>query len=74
MHFITGGAYNGKRQWVKRYYTLDHSLWLSAYNGSLPNKFEHTELPFTVIVEGVEQWIYRKIDSVSQADNWLKIS
>ncbi|TCP31259.1 adenosylcobinamide kinase /adenosylcobinamide-phosphate guanylyltransferase [Scopulibacillus darangshiensis] len=34
MHFVTGGAYNGKRKWVTGHYGLANrsdSLWLSAY-------------------------------------------
>ena len=36
MHFVTGGAYNGKAKWVKNHYTLDmdHVQWISAYRTS----------------------------------------
>lgn len=33
MHFVTGGAYNGKSKWVKEYYELEGTphLWMSSY-------------------------------------------
>ncbi|PLR77317.1 hypothetical protein CU633_11135 [Bacillus sp. V3-13] len=56
MHFVTGGAFNGKSAWVKKFYSLNESehLWVSAYKGnSLP------DLLFgrTIVLEGIEEWI-----------------
>ncbi|MCA0170398.1 MULTISPECIES: bifunctional adenosylcobinamide kinase/adenosylcobinamide-phosphate guanylyltransferase [Bacillaceae] len=58
MHFVTGGAYNGKSKWVKNFYGLteDH-CWKSAY--------DQTKIPLNVsrfygdvvVLEGVEQWL-----------------
>lgn len=64
MHIVTGGAFNGKAEWVKQHYHLPHTShkWLSAYDiTDCP-----TELPtndFNIIVlEGVEQWIKSEIE------------
>ncbi|GHH96834.1 bifunctional adenosylcobinamide kinase/adenosylcobinamide-phosphate guanylyltransferase [Neobacillus kokaensis] len=54
MHFVTGGAFNGKRAWVKKVYK--DAVWVSAYeNGLLP-----AELAITtnlLVLEGIEIWI-----------------
>jgi adenosylcobinamide kinase/adenosylcobinamide-phosphate guanylyltransferase len=58
MHFIIGGAFNGKRAWVKNTYSrYENKHWVSAY-------YDHT-LPINlidfgqdvVILEGVEIWL-----------------
>ncbi|WP_221564981.1 bifunctional adenosylcobinamide kinase/adenosylcobinamide-phosphate guanylyltransferase [Alkalihalobacillus sp. TS-13] len=60
MHFVTGGAYNGKRTWVKNRYTLSkhsHFHWISAYDGKklLENPLQiNSQL---LILEGIELWI-----------------
>src|SRR5699024_8024264 len=73
MHFITGGAFNGKNKWVKNHYqleTLEH-FWLSAYkNDSLVKKADN-ELPSIVILEGIEQWIYNYVTSNKTTDSIL---
>lgn len=61
MHFVTGGAYNGKAKWVKKYYSLDDDCvqWISAYRGeNLPLHFQAE----TVVLQGIETWIKRDID------------
>ena len=58
MHFVTGGAYNGKAKWVKKHYTLDdnHVQWISAYRDEpLPLHFHED----TVVLQGIEAWIKR---------------
>ncbi|MED3552453.1 bifunctional adenosylcobinamide kinase/adenosylcobinamide-phosphate guanylyltransferase [Cytobacillus praedii] len=58
MHFITGGAFNGKSKWVKEHYRLNAAphLWLSAYHGhSIPENTENW-LDF-VVLEGIEKWV-----------------
>ncbi|MCD7035512.1 bifunctional adenosylcobinamide kinase/adenosylcobinamide-phosphate guanylyltransferase [Metabacillus sp. GX 13764] len=60
MHFITGGAYNGKRKWVKEQYHLlrFETLWLSAYqNDSLAVPFKEK-----TVIEGMERYIKKKAD------------
>ncbi|MBP1969966.1 adenosyl cobinamide kinase/adenosyl cobinamide phosphate guanylyltransferase [Virgibacillus natechei] len=71
MHFITGGAYNGKRKWVKKYYEPDQCRWLSAYDTALMNPMS-TELPAIVILEGVEKWIHAQIDPELSSDTLRK--
>ena len=58
MHFVTGGAYNGKSKWVRRHYGLDgtSSEWISAYHDQpLPLHFHEN----TVVLQGIEAWISR---------------
>jgi adenosylcobinamide kinase / adenosylcobinamide-phosphate guanylyltransferase len=58
MHFITGGAFNGKRAWVKKTYQVDHhDGWVSAYESQ---KLPQTLTDFNqnlVILEGIEIWL-----------------
>jgi adenosylcobinamide kinase / adenosylcobinamide-phosphate guanylyltransferase len=58
VHFITGGAFNGKRAWVsKRYEPFERTYWLSAYEDRLlPKEINHLEHEL-LILEGVEIWL-----------------
>ncbi|WP_078413034.1 bifunctional adenosylcobinamide kinase/adenosylcobinamide-phosphate guanylyltransferase [Priestia abyssalis] len=55
MHFVFGGAFNGKRKWVKDTYKEQGVIWISAY--------EQAEIPKSVeagrvtVFEGVEVWV-----------------
>lgn len=77
MHFVTGGAYNGKAKWVKKHYALedDHVQWVSAYRGeSLPLHFHED----TVVLQGIEAWIKRTvseqdIDAAAIRIKWQEI-
>ena len=56
MHFITGGAFNGKREWVKKTYGLTDA-WISAYQETaLPTDLIKVDSDLLVL-EGVEIWI-----------------
>lgn len=78
MHFVTGGAYNGKSQWVRTFYKLDEHTscrWFSAYKGDiLPEVLPDTQV---VVLEGIEQWIYIAGKSFSRTtgkawlDSWM---
>lgn len=72
MHFITGGAYNGKREWVKKYYQSDQYLSLSAHDTDTLIKPVGPELPAIVILEGIEKWIHAQIDPAFSSDTLLK--
>lgn len=58
MHFITGGAFNGKRAWVSKTYGVkENEQWISAYeNSQLPIEIndKHREL---IVLEGIEIWL-----------------
>ncbi|MDP4104498.1 MAG: bifunctional adenosylcobinamide kinase/adenosylcobinamide-phosphate guanylyltransferase [Bacillota bacterium] len=58
MHFITGGAFNGKRAWVKKTYQVDqHDGWVSAYESQkLPQNLTDFNQDF-VVLEGIEIWL-----------------
>ncbi len=60
MHFVTGGAFNGKSNWVKDFYQLEDTphLWLSAYRGAeLPAGIGEWEKKDVVVLEGIELWL-----------------
>lgn len=54
MHFVTGGYFNGKRNWVKENYTADQ--WISAYNNAALIEDDSLFSGSTVVLEGLEQW------------------
>ncbi|WP_042463897.1 bifunctional adenosylcobinamide kinase/adenosylcobinamide-phosphate guanylyltransferase [Neobacillus dielmonensis] len=57
MHFITGGAFNGKRSWVKNNFNIMNSNWLSAYEGHpLPVELDDITADL-IVLEGIEIWI-----------------
>ncbi|MDM5227755.1 bifunctional adenosylcobinamide kinase/adenosylcobinamide-phosphate guanylyltransferase [Cytobacillus sp. NJ13] len=55
MHFITGGAFNGKSRWVKEFYQLDDTphKWISAYHGELAGDLGQK----LIVYEGIELMI-----------------
>lgn len=56
MHFVTGGAFNGKRAWVRERYP--GALWISAYEGDSLDRFRPEECRrFAVVFEGLEAWV-----------------
>lgn len=70
MHFITGGAFNGKRAWVKERY--QEAEWISAYDG---DPFcEILEGRSIVVLEGLELWMKELSEklSINQAREYLK--
>ncbi len=55
MHFVTGGAFNGKRAWVKK--TYPDACWLSAYeNVPMPSLLNDIDKNLLVL-EGIEIWL-----------------
>ncbi|MED3562937.1 bifunctional adenosylcobinamide kinase/adenosylcobinamide-phosphate guanylyltransferase [Bacillus xiapuensis] len=58
MHFITGGAFNGKRKWVRKTYPIRiNEQWKSAYqNASFPIKLREHQVELLVL-EGMEMWV-----------------
>lgn len=71
MHFITGGAYNGKNRWVNKHYNLGTTkhLWLSAYKDETFITAEDRDLPSIVVLEGIEQWIRSHINRQKSMDS-----
>lgn len=79
MHFVSGGAHNGKANWVKQYYRIlekDESeyRWISAYD-AMPFPEDISVYPVqTIVLEGLEAWILslskrRTIDEVRRYFN-----
>ncbi len=59
MQFVTGGAFNGKSDWVRAYNQMNggSTSWISAYHQSLlPLSLDHLD-ENVVVIEGIEQWI-----------------
>jgi len=73
MHFIIGGAFNGKRAWVKNTYScFENNHWVSAYDGhSLPTNLIDFD-GGVVILEGVEIWL-KELTATFDADKCREI-
>ncbi|WP_203363902.1 bifunctional adenosylcobinamide kinase/adenosylcobinamide-phosphate guanylyltransferase [Bacillus sp. REN10] len=69
MHFITGGAFNGKKQWVIETYELQANphQWVSFYQKQQPEWTEN----FTVL-EGIEGYIKRLVEQTKDAQQARK--
>jgi adenosylcobinamide kinase/adenosylcobinamide-phosphate guanylyltransferase len=65
VHLVTGGAFNGKKQWVKEWYKLDEMdhQWHSFY--------EEKQVPdFTediVVLEGIERYVRTLLEKAETA-------
>lgn len=54
MHFVFGGAFNGKRKWVKDTYKEHDIRWISAYEqAEVPKELETNGV---TVLEGMEVW------------------
>ncbi|MBA4536849.1 bifunctional adenosylcobinamide kinase/adenosylcobinamide-phosphate guanylyltransferase [Bacillus aquiflavi] len=65
MHFVTGGAFNGKRKWVEERYRLkehQHYKWISAYELEACPESVFWDVEQFLILEGVEQWIKKLVE------------
>ncbi|MGX2961840.1 bifunctional adenosylcobinamide kinase/adenosylcobinamide-phosphate guanylyltransferase [Peribacillus sp. JNUCC 23] len=71
MHFVTGGAYNGKRKWVRSLH--EQTQWLSAYyDYPLPLR-SNDFLEKKIVLEGIEMWIKNDVESSDGSNiraNW----
>lgn len=75
MHFVTGGAYNGKKSWVTAHYALDvtEHVWLNAYKeDDLRQPTDQSRQSTIIVLEGVEQWIYTYLRLEQSTDSLLK--
>ncbi|KMM36720.1 bifunctional adenosylcobinamide kinase/adenosylcobinamide-phosphate guanylyltransferase [Guptibacillus hwajinpoensis] len=58
MHFVTGGAYNGKAKWVKTFYGItENHCWKSGFNEKKIPLDDRRLYGDVVVFEGVEHWI-----------------
>ncbi|WP_407407559.1 hypothetical protein, partial [Peribacillus sp.] len=75
MHFVTGGAYNGKTKWVKQFYGLNtEGLWLSGYQNDQPD-FRDFQKDI-VVLQGIDAWIGQDVnimDVESIRKKWKEI-
>ncbi|MEK4031125.1 bifunctional adenosylcobinamide kinase/adenosylcobinamide-phosphate guanylyltransferase [Pseudobacillus sp. FSL P4-0506] len=60
MHLVTGGAFNGKKQWVKTSYGLEKKAhnWHSFYETDKTEEWTES----VVILEGIERHVRRLIE------------
>ncbi|URT71166.1 bifunctional adenosylcobinamide kinase/adenosylcobinamide-phosphate guanylyltransferase [Cytobacillus firmus] len=58
MHFITGGRFNGKSEWVKGFYQLDDTphKWISAYHGESAGDLDRNLIVFEGIELMIREW------------------
>lgn len=61
MHVIIGGAYSGKRQFVKK--QISSAQWISAYDDKIISEEMITVENGTIVLEGFEIWIAHYIQS-----------
>ncbi|MGM7684845.1 bifunctional adenosylcobinamide kinase/adenosylcobinamide-phosphate guanylyltransferase [Cytobacillus sp. Hm23] len=62
MHFVCGGAFQGKRKWVVETYQLltkESCCWISGYNDETSEIKEGFSI---VVIEGIEALIKKSID------------
>ncbi|MDP1418553.1 bifunctional adenosylcobinamide kinase/adenosylcobinamide-phosphate guanylyltransferase [Peribacillus simplex] len=75
LHFVTGGAYNGKTKWVKQLYGLENDvLWLSGYRKEQPELIDFQGK--TVVLQGLDAWVQQDaemMDSDSIRKRWKEI-
>ncbi|MGM9925662.1 MAG: bifunctional adenosylcobinamide kinase/adenosylcobinamide-phosphate guanylyltransferase [Bacillus sp. (in: firmicutes)] len=57
MHVVIGGAYSGKRAFVKSEWKVDQ--WISAYDGMGMDEKLHGDV---VVLEGFEVWVGRLLE------------
>ncbi|WP_077210573.1 bifunctional adenosylcobinamide kinase/adenosylcobinamide-phosphate guanylyltransferase [Bacillus dakarensis] len=72
MHFVTGGAFNGKRKWVSK--TYGETKWISAFQGEVLIEHLSPLNASCVVLEGVEEWL-RKLSlemDINEARNYWK--
>ncbi|MCM3092883.1 MULTISPECIES: bifunctional adenosylcobinamide kinase/adenosylcobinamide-phosphate guanylyltransferase [unclassified Cytobacillus] len=80
MHFITGGRFNGKSEWVKEFYQLEDTphKWISAYHGEFPDDLDYQLIVFEGIEQMIREWSstleFEEIRGKWQAqlEKWLK--
>lgn len=70
MHFVVGGAFNGKAKWVKRHYEHFDLDWRSAYHPSFRKEWFDDAATFEnyTVLEGIEQYIKTCLSRHHHAD------
>lgn len=60
LHFVMGGACNGKAEWVRSHFCLGQYprvSWIKAYECSYYDWISEDSTDSLVVVEGIEYWI-----------------
>ncbi|WP_338753298.1 bifunctional adenosylcobinamide kinase/adenosylcobinamide-phosphate guanylyltransferase [Bacillus sp. FJAT-52991] len=65
MHLITGGAFNGKKQWVMEAYELEKTQhqWVSCYKADQPVWTENI-----MVFEGIECYVKQLVEQTEDAE------
>jgi adenosylcobinamide kinase/adenosylcobinamide-phosphate guanylyltransferase len=70
VYFVTGGAFQGKREWVKQYLS-NHSgdeLWFNGYKKN-PLDLTLFKEKDVIVIEGMEEYIRHSLETKSR-ENW----
>lgn len=71
MHFVTGGAYNGKRKWVKEHMVKDApARWISGYEKTVTDLQNIEAYEKLTVIEGLEQFIYAWLENHDWRREW----
>lgn len=60
LHFVMGGACNGKAEWVRIHYDecqYPRESWIKAYECSYYDSISEDSTDSLVVIEGIEYWI-----------------
>lgn len=72
MHFVVGGAFNGKAKWVKQQYERQRNEcdWRSAYHSSFTKERFEDVASFSrcTVLEGMEQYIRAHLSQSESLD------
>lgn len=75
MHFVMGGACNGKAEWVRNLYDTcqyPRERWIKAYECLCEDWISESATDSLVVVEGIEYWI-RELSLQHESDTVRKI-
>lgn len=75
MHVVVGGAFNGKRKWVKKFYALDDTAsyqWFCGYDEQIhiADLFHTKQFEKITIIEGIEQYIFQIMNQFAEWWNY----
>jgi adenosylcobinamide kinase / adenosylcobinamide-phosphate guanylyltransferase len=75
LHFVIGGACNGKANWVRNHYErcqYSKESWIKAYHRPYYDGLSEDSDESLVVVEGIEYWI-RELSAQHESDDVRKI-
>jgi adenosylcobinamide kinase/adenosylcobinamide-phosphate guanylyltransferase len=73
VYFVTGGAFQGKRNWVQHLIgnqVKNPHFWINGYVQDLPSLKEINNETNTIIIEGMEKLIHNGLKEDKQRECW----